>query len=61
MSVTQSQALIVCIPKEGKDKQLKNNKNKTTGDYHFAEYCFTILHDLHVFSARLKTVLPKLN
>ena len=54
MSVTQRQGVIVCIPKEGKDKQFLKNWRP-----------ITLLNTVHKIAsscivARLKTVLPKL-
>ena len=54
MSVTQRQGVIVCIPKEGKDKQFWKNWRPITllnTVYKIASSCI---------AARLKTVLPKL-
>ena len=53
MSVTQRQGVIVCIPKEGKEKKLKNWRPITLLNtvYKIASSCI---------AARLKTVLSKL-
>ena len=54
MSVTQIQGVIVCIPKEGKDKHFLKNWRPITllnTVYKIASLCI---------AARLKTVLPKL-
>ena len=54
MSVTQRQGVIVCIPKEGKDKQFWKNWRPITllnTVYKIASSCI---------AARLETVLPKL-
>ena len=59
MSATQRQEVIVCIPKEGKNKQKTNNKTKTNWRP------ITLLNNVYkiassCIAARLKTVLPKL-
>jgi len=54
MSVTQRQGVIVCIPKEGKDKQFLKNWRPIT----LLNTVYKIASSY--FAARLKTVLPKL-
>ena len=54
MSVTQRKGVLVCIPKEGKDKKKKKNWRPIillNTVYKIASSCI---------AARLKTVLPKL-